>query len=151
MALAAPLYVFYVMIHYSRLNARADEFEILLIEALRYIVDWLLYPVLFHEIARRRGWLDRYARYITTLNWINLPAIIVVVMGAAVTAVAPQPLAGLVSIAMQGLLFYWFLAATRLSLGVGWGLATVLLVVNFVPTLFLSLIVDRILGVTLAP
>jgi hypothetical protein len=35
-----------------------------LVEALRYVVDWLLFPVIFYEIARRRGWLERYPRYI---------------------------------------------------------------------------------------
>lgn len=148
MFVAAPLYSFYVLIHHSHFHASASEGEILLVEALRYVVDWLLYPVLFYEIARRRGWTDLYPRYITILNWINLPAIIVVVLGAAISAVAPQPFAGLLSIALQGLLFYWFLAATRLALSVGWGMASILLVVNFVPTVLLSLLVDRILGLT---
>ena len=32
-------------------------------------------------------------------------------------------------------------------LGVGWPVATLLLVVNWVPSLFISLIVDRFLGI----
>ena len=148
MALAAPLYVFYILIHYAKFEAAASEFEVVLMESLRYIVDWLLYPVLFYEIARRRGWLDSYPRYIATLNWINLPAIIVAVIGTALATVVPSPLSGFLIIALQGLFFYWFLAATRLALGVGWPMAVLLLLINWLPMLLLSLLVDRVLGVT---
>ncbi|HYC65018.1 MAG TPA: hypothetical protein VEC14_09830 [Reyranellaceae bacterium] len=147
-ALAAPLYAFYILIHYTKFQTAADEYEVLLVEGLRYLVDWLLYPVLFYEIARRRGWLDRYPRYITLLNWINLPAIIIAVIGTALASIAPGPLAALLVIAMQGLFFFWFLAATRLSLGVSWPMAGALLLINWMPMLLLSLLVDRILGVT---
>ena len=51
---------------------------------MRYVVDWLLFPVIFYEVARRRGWLDRYPRYISALNWINLPAMVVAIVGLAV-------------------------------------------------------------------
>ena len=27
------------------------------VEALRYVVDWLLFPVIFFEIARRQNWV----------------------------------------------------------------------------------------------
>jgi hypothetical protein len=146
--LVSPLYLLYVLLRYSRVHTVADEWEILLIESMTYVVDWLLFPVLFYEIARRRNWLDRYSRYIQTLNWINLPAITVAVMGMAVSAVAPSAFGTYLLIGVQCLLFYWFMAATRLALGIGWGMASVLLVVNWMPTLMLSFLVDRILGVS---
>lgn len=146
-ALAAPLYVFYVLIHYAKLEPKADEWEIVLIEGLRYIVDWLLFPVIFHEIAQRRGWLGLYPRYIAALNWINLPAIIVAVMGTAAASVAPAPVSSFILIALQGLFFYWFLVTTRLVLNVSWPMAGVLLVINWVPTVFMSLLVDRLVGI----
>jgi hypothetical protein len=148
MVLAAPLYAFYILINYSKVQVAADEWEILLVESLRYVVDWLLYPVLFYEIARRMSFLDRYPRYIATLNWINLPAIIIAVMGSAISTVVPAPASTLMLLLLQGLFFYWFMAAARLSLGVGWPVAGLLLVINWMPTLMLSLVVDRILGVT---
>ena len=146
-ALAAPLYVFYVLIHYTKVEPKADEWEIVLIESLRYVVDWLLYPMIFYEIASRRGWLGLYARYITALNWINLPAIIVAVMGTAAASVVPAPFSSFILIALQGLFFYWFLVTTRLVLNVSWPMAGLLLVINWVPTMFLSLLVDRLVGV----
>ena len=132
----------------QQLQTTADEGEIALVEGLRYIVDWLLYPVIFYEIARRRGWLDRYPRYISALNWINLPAVILLLISESVTALAPPAVAALLQIALQILFFYWFIMVTRLGLGVGWLLAAILMVVNWVPSYFLSVLVNRFLGVT---
>ena len=148
MLLTAPLYAFYILMQYMAVDVAAEPWEIVGAEGLRYLLEWLLYPVLFYEIARRRGWLDRYFRYITALNWINLPAVILLVIGSALMAVAPSGVASLISYAVTAVMFYWFLIATRLVLGVGWPMAGVLLVVNVVPMLFVSNIIDRILDVT---
>lgn len=148
MLLTAPLYAFYLLMEYMAIDVAAEPWEIAGAEGLRYLLEWLLYPVLFYEIARRRGWLDRYFRYITALNWINLPAVILLVIGSALMAIVPPGMASLISYAVTAVMFYWFLMATRLVLGVGWPMAGVLLVVNVVPMLFVSNIIDRILDVT---
>ena len=57
MIVVAPIYALYLIIHYMQVNTVADEGQIALAEGLRYVVDWLMYPVIFYEIARRRGWL----------------------------------------------------------------------------------------------
>jgi hypothetical protein len=150
MVLVAPLYVIYVVISYSGVEVAADADEIAIVEALRYVVDWLLFPVLFYEIARRRGWLDRYPRYIGALNWISLPAMFVLLADAAITLMAPQPFQTIFDLAVQALLFYWIVMATRLTLGVSWLVTGLLLIVNWVPSLFLSLIVSHFLGVSSA-
>ena len=79
MMLAAPLYGLYIWLYYSRVETTADALEIAGVEAMHFVVDWLLFPVLFYEIARRRQWLDRYPRYISALNWINLPVLLLAV------------------------------------------------------------------------
>ena len=145
-AVLAPLYGLYLLLYYSTVEVAADEWEIAAIEVLRYIVDWLLYPVLFYEIARRRGWVDRYPRYIAALNWINLPGLLVAIVGLTVARLMP-PIAIVIDLAMHGLSFYWFLVTARLFLGVNWPMALMLLAINWVPSLFLSLIVGRLLGV----
>jgi hypothetical protein len=147
MALVAPLYAIYLLLYYSNVVDTADETEIALVEGIRYVVDWLLFPVIFYEVARRRGWLDRYPRYIAALNWINLPAMIVAIVGLALSAVAPAAVAIIIDLGLRALFFYWFLVVTRMTLGVGWPISIVLLVVNWVPSLFLSLLVARYLGV----
>ncbi len=149
MVLAAPVYAVYLVVHYMQVNTTADEGQIALAEGLRYVVDWLLYPVIFYEIARRRGWLERYPRYIASLNWINLPAVILLLISELVAALVPPGAAALLQIALQALFFYWFMMATRIGLGVNWPIASVLLVVNWVPSYFLSVLVNRFLGVSL--
>jgi hypothetical protein len=147
MALVAPLYAIYLLIYYSDVTVTADETEIILAEAIRYVVDWLLFPVIFYEAARRRGWLDRYPRYIGALNWINLPAMVVVIAGQGLSSVAPAAVAVVIDLGLRALLFYWFLMATRMALGSTWPISVVLLIINWVPSLFLSFLVDRYLGV----
>ena len=147
MALVAPLYAIYLLIYYSDVTVTADETEIALAEAIRYVVDWLLFPVIFYEVARRRGWLDRYPRYIGALNWINLPAMVVVIAGQGLSSVAPAAVAVVIDLGLRALLFYWFLMATRMALGTSWPISVVLLIINWVPSLFLSFLVDRYLGI----
>ena len=147
MALVAPLYAIYLLIYYAEVTVTADETEIVVVEAMRYVVDWLLFPVIFYEAARRRGWLDRYPRYIGALNWINLPAMVVVIVGQGLSSVAPAALAIIIDLGLRALLFYWFLMTTRMALGTSWPISVVLLAINWVPSLFLSFLVDRYLGV----
>ena len=147
MIVVAPVYAVYLVVHYMQVNTTADEGQIALAEGLRYVVDWLIYPVIFYEIARRRGWLERYPRYIASLNWINLPAVILLLISELVAALVPPGAAALLQIALQALFFYWFMMATRIGLGVNWPIASVLLVVNWVPSYFLSVLVNRLLGV----
>jgi hypothetical protein len=147
MVLVAPLYALYLLIYYADVTVTADDMDIVLAESLRYVVDWLLFPVIFYEVARRRGWLDRYPRYIGALNWINLPATAIAVAGMAFETVMPMAVAIVIDLGLRALFFYWFLMTTRLALGVSWPISIVLLIVNWVPSLFLSLLVARYVGV----
>lgn len=151
MALVAPLYALYRLIYYASgtVTVTADEMEIVLAESVCYVVDWLLFPVIFYEVARRRGWLDRYPRYIGALNWINLPATAIAVAGVAIESIAPA-VAIIVGLGLRALFFYWFLMTTRMVLGVNWPIAVVLLFVNWLPSLILSFVVERYLGVAIA-
>jgi hypothetical protein len=151
MLVVAPIYGLYLALYYTSVSAQADELEIFCVETLRYIVDWLLYPVIFYEIARRRGWLERYPRYIAALNWTNLPAMILALGGLSLALLAPGQLATIIDLVMRALFFYWFMMVTRLVLGVSWLFAVLLTIVNWVPSLFLSLIVSRFLGVAPLP
>jgi hypothetical protein len=151
MLLVAPIYAFYLVVHYADLTVEADDGLIVIAESLRFVVDWLLFPVVFYEIARRRGWLERYPRYIAALNWINLPAVVLLLVGESLAEIAPPTVAALLQIGLQILFFYWFMMATRLALGVNWLFAVVLMIVNWMPSYFLSLIVNRFLGVSFTP
>ena len=147
MAVTAPLYVVYALIRYADLTVAIDTFELIAIETMSYVINWLLYPVIFYEVARRRGWLDRFPRYIAALNWTNLPGIVIAIAAIALKLVLPAAAAGILEIALQALFFYWFLVITRLALGTDWAMSVVLLAVNWIPSFFLLIIVDRYIGV----
>ncbi len=147
MAVAAPFYVLYALINYANVTVEADMIEVVFIEAMRYVIEWLLYPVIFWEIARRRGWLDRYPRYIGALNWINLPATVIATLGVALESVAPGVVAIVIDLGLRALFFYWFLVTTRIALGADWLIAVVLLVVNWVPSFLLSFLIVRYVGI----
>jgi hypothetical protein len=61
--------------------------------------------------------------------------------------VVPAAVDGIIEIALQALFFYWFLVITRLALGTDWSRSVVLLAVNWIPSFFLLIIVDRYIGV----
>ncbi|TAJ41530.1 MAG: hypothetical protein EPO55_05500 [Reyranella sp.] len=147
MLLVAPLHIILLLVRYSDVTVTADEMEIFVVETFSYVVEWLLFPVVFHEIARRQGWLDRYARYIGALNWINLPGMALAAVFVPLAHLAPNAIGDLVSIILQGLFFYWFLVTTRQVLGGGWLLSAMLLIVSWVPLAFISFLVARYLGV----
>jgi hypothetical protein len=147
MAVAAPFYALYALINYANVTVEAETTEVVFIEATRYVIEWLLYPVIFHEVARRRGWLDRYPRYIGALNWINLPATVIATLGVAIESVAPGVVAVVIDLGLRALFFYWFLVTTRMALGADWLISVVLLVVNWVPSFFLSFLVARYVGI----
>ncbi|MSP76567.1 MAG: hypothetical protein EXR12_10570 [Rhodospirillaceae bacterium] len=147
MVLVAPLHIILLLVRYSDATVAAEDMEVVFVEALSYVVEWLLFPVIFHEIARRQGWLDRYARYIGALNWINLPGMALAVVFVPLAHLAPPAIGSLVSIGLQGLFFYWFLVTTRQVIGASWLLSTMLLVVSWVPLAFISFLIARYLGV----
>ena len=147
MAVTAPFYVVYSLIRYANLTVTIDTGELIAIETMSYVINWLLYPVIFYEVARRRGWLERYPRYIAALNWTNLPGIVIAIAAIVIKMMVPTALGGILEIALQALFFYWFLVITRLTLGADWAMAVVLLAVNWIPSFFLLIIVDRYIGV----
>jgi hypothetical protein len=147
MAVTAPFYAVYSLIRYANLTVTIDTGELIAIETMSYVINWLLYPVIFYEVARRRGWLDRYPRYIAALNWTNLPGIVIAIAAIVIKMMAPTAIGGILEIALQALFFYWFLVITRLALGTDWAMAVVLLAMNWIPSFCLLIIVDRYIGV----
>ena len=102
MILVAPLYAIVLTILYSNVTTTAEGWEIVGVEALRYVVDWLLFPVIFFEIARRQNWVGLYPRYISALNWVNLPLMVVAVVAVVPAIVARAGAAMVVAVAPFG-------------------------------------------------
>jgi hypothetical protein len=146
-ALVAPLQVAVLMLQYSNTTCVADDVEVVLVESLRYLVDWLLFPVIFYEIARVRGWLDNYPRYISALNWMNLPGMVIALGVLVVAQIMPPAVSGVLQLGLDALILYWLTVTSRLALGVSWPVSILLTAINWLPSLLLSLIVERFLGI----
>ena len=148
MVVIAPLHAAALLLRYSTASYTADDLEVVFVETLHYIVDWLLFPVIFYEIARLRGWLDNYPRYISALNWMNLPGIIIALVVLVVASVLPVAVADILRLGLQAFILYWLVVITRMTLGVSWPISVLMMAINWLPSEVLSLIVDRFLGVT---
>ena len=72
---------------------------------------------------------------------------VVVIVGQGISSVAPAAVAVVIDLGLRALLFYWFLMTTRVALGVSWPISAVLLIVYWVPSVFLSFLVARYLGI----
>ena len=148
MVLIAPLHAAALLLRYSTVSYTADDLEVVFVETLHYVVDWLLFPVIFYEIARLRGWLDNYPRYISALNWMNLPGMVIALVVLVVASVLPTAAADILRLGLQAFFLYWLIMTTRLTLSVSWPVSVLLMAINWLPSEVLSLIVDRFLGVS---
>ena len=146
-AVIAPLQVAVLMLVYANVSYAADDLEVVLVEALHYVVDWLLFPVIFYEIARLRGWLDNYPRYIAALNWMNLPGMVIVLAVLVVAQALPPAVSDVLQFGLNVLILSWLTATTRLALGVNWTVSLLMTAVNWLPSQLLSYVVERFLGV----
>jgi hypothetical protein len=149
MVLVAPLQAVALLLSYSdaRVSYAADDTELVVVEALHYVVDWLVFPVIFYEIARLRGWLANYPRYIGALNWMNLPGMIIAVIVLALASVMPTAVADVMELGLVAFSLYWIVVTTRMTLGVSWPVSLLLTAINWVPSKLLSFVVGHFLGV----
>jgi hypothetical protein len=146
--LIAPLFALHRLLAYDGLEIAASGEKAVLVETLRYAVAWLAWPVVTFEIARGLGATARWPRYIALMNWIQLPAMILVLMAAAVAAVAPDAIRGGVLLVADLLLAAWSMFAARLALEVSWLTALWLCALEFTIAVALSYFVDIALGTT---
>ena len=100
--LATPLDALDLVLRPSEVIVAADETEIAIVEALRYVVDWLIYPVRLLRSRAGGNLLDRFPRYIAALNWINLPEMIVLFGRAKLIAsIMPVSLAVILQLGLE--------------------------------------------------
>jgi hypothetical protein len=150
MVLIAPLQLAALLLFYSRFSYTADDLEVAVVEVMHYVVDWLLFPVMFYEIARLlrlRSWLDNYPRYISALNWMNVPGMVMALAVMVVSLAVPGELAAIINLGFEVLIVYWYAATSRLALGVSWPISIVLAVVNYGASQLLLYVVKLILGI----
>ncbi len=120
----------------------AGALRVFLVESLAYVLGWVAFPVLVHQICEATGKRDAYIGYIVAFNWsqviqmaVLLPAIGLIALGAPAGDGG-----GLLRLTVWFLiLFYeWFI--TRTALGV-----TAMGAVGFV---VLDFVINRIIYMT---
>lgn len=101
-------------------------------------VEWVLFTIIAYFLLKFLGLADQYVRYIVAYNWgciivelFNLPAVVLFSFGLISYAAAVD----LIFIALGLTLYYRFYIA-QTALGVGWGLAMGIAVLEFLFTIF---------------
>jgi len=146
MLLVAPLQVFCLLIVYDRTQTVAADSTIVLVEALRYVIEWTAFPVILLEIARRAGWLARYIGAVVALNWASVPVIILSTLRLALGEVVPSWLGGALGLILMGFFIYWLTRILRETLALGIGPALALALMNLWLSITLEILVDGIVG-----
>ena len=146
MVLVAPLYLVLRLLDYANVTYEASDFEVVLVETLRYLVEWFLYPVVLFELSRWVNVRQNYLRYIAACNWINVPLLLIAVAATALGDLLP-PVRAAMHIGLNLLVMIWFSAATRLALGAPWPLTFALLVMTTFMSIVFSLFVHDVLGI----
>ncbi len=117
--LVSPAYAVIVLLSLSEGDPVAGPLDILLVEAIAYVISWVAFPVAFHalvDLLDRRG---RYTSYIVVFNWakviqmgLYLPAILLGAIG-----ILPKEMTNLlfVLITFAVLGYEWFLTKVALE------------------------------------
>lgn len=146
MLLVAPLQVFCLLIVYDRTQTIAADSTIVLIEALRYIIEWTAFPVILLEIARLAGWSGRYIGAVVALNWASVPVIILSTLRLTIGSVAPSWLGSALGLILMGFFVYWLTRILRETLALSAGQAIALALLNLWISITLEIVVDGIVG-----
>jgi hypothetical protein len=131
-AIVAPAFV--VMTAFSLSQANLPErfgfVEIALVEASRYVIAWVAFPLLMTTVADllQRG--ERYVGFIVAYNWAQVVEMAVVlpvflfVVASGLPASEPNAYYTVLFFAIT--LYYWFIARTALQIS-GWAAGAVVI------------------------
>lgn len=146
MLLVAPLQVFCLLIVYERTQTMASGSLIILVEALRYVIEWTAFPVALLEIARISGWRSRYIGAVVAMNWASVPVIILSTMRLAIGEVVPSWLGGALGLILMVFFIYWLTRILREALSLSVGHAVALALLNLWISILLEIVVDGVVG-----
>ncbi len=142
--MVAPVRII-MLIGSSEIPAGANLPRALAIEAIAYVIGWLIYPfaMLFViDLLKRR---ERYFDYMVPYNWANVPAAGLSLMAAALGYVLPSQIATLLAVVVlfSVLIYQWFIA--RVALVVGASVAVALVLLDLVLFVAVAKITERLL------
>ncbi|NQU61672.1 MAG: hypothetical protein HQ512_11130 [Rhodospirillales bacterium] len=145
--LIAPVYLFLLMIRYSKFTEDVWLFRFLAIETIVYVIAWVTFPLAMVYLAKAFEREEFYIRFIVAYNWAG------VLQNAIYLPIGILGTAGLVSldnanamglVALSLILIYnGFIARTALNVSVG--AAAGLVGLDFLISVFLNAMADGVL------
>ena len=132
-AVALPAALPLVATRLSLFPPRADALDVVLVEAIAYVVGWTAFPVLAHVAARVAEREERYPALVAAYNWTSLAQVLVLLVAAPLTLsdVLPAALDAILEIGLRAALVAWLAFAIRTALDISWPAAIGLAVVEF--------------------
>jgi hypothetical protein len=132
-AVALPAALPLVATRLSLFPPRADALDVVLVEAIAYVVGWTAFPVLAHVAARVAEREERYPALVAAYNWTSLAQVLVLLVAAPLTLsdILPAALDAILEIGLRAALVAWLAFAMRAALDISWPAAIGLAVVEF--------------------
>ena len=131
-ALVAPLVIAMLAVQYSNAALVVPAWRIVSIESVKYVMLWVAFPMVMVGLARALKRTEAYIPYIVAYNWatvwqnvVFVPVLIVLETGIVTGGPADVIRYG----AMTAVLAYIWVV-TRVALGVGGGVAAMLVAVD---------------------
>ncbi len=143
-AIVAPGFVIIIAYELGQveIELEAGALRVFLIETLAYVLGWVAFPVMVHQICEATGKRDAYIGYIVAFNWSKVIQMAVLLPSIGLIALGTPSGDGgwLLRLAVSFLiLFYeWFI--TRTALGVTAMGAAGFVVLDFVIDLIIHMI-----------
>lgn len=140
--LVAPLMAIFLAVRYGGMETEISVLRFAAIETVQYVMLWVAFPLAMVGIARAIDRSRNYLVYIIAYNWatvwqnvVFLPGIVLISMG-----VVGGPAGQFLSYALVAAVLAYVWVVTRLALGVGGGMATMLVLVD----LALSFVINSV-------
>ncbi len=144
----APLFALFLIIRYSFGEFEASPFRYLMVESISYVIAWVAFPLLMFYIAQAIEREEQYIRYIVAYNWASVWQNFVYIPLAVMAELGLMPSGGgIVGLALLGLLmlYTWFI--TKTALNITTLLATVLVGIDLIFSIFINSVSQGMLGV----
>lgn len=130
-AFLAPLQAVYQITVYTGMNEPPNAFRMMLVESLKYVILWVLYPLTLFYVARLLDREAAFLKYIVAYNWFQMGIGFVIMPWIILTGFGLLPVSVADFIGTMSFVAYTFFAAfiarAGLKLAVGTAIGIVLL------------------------
>jgi hypothetical protein len=146
--IVAPGFAIIIAYEFAQVEIEAGALRILMVETLSYVLGWVVFPVLVHQICEAIGKREAYIGYIVAFNWskviqiaVFLPAIGLIALGAL-----PGDSGSLLRLIVSIMILFYEWFVTRTALAVTAAGAVGFVVLDFVIDLIIHYFTLKMLG-----